>query len=247
MLQTLESDYFADTLNKHTSQKQLLKKKVLDFITFKSQYPSNGSIPGKFPGFGKTDRRFRSGGHLTGKVHDISHAHLTFDISIVYRIENNILYLYGLYTHDELGTGTPSNINRQDQMASAWANTSFSGLDKETLEPSARDLTDKSRDKAKPSSASSVYTPKAKTQQNLPSRLEQLIQQANNEWPERKFLEKCLAAGLSNKKSIEVLLRIELVYMLTLQQNLKNSRKQLYPDQARYLDALKAVAQELSK
>jgi hypothetical protein len=79
--------------------------------------------------FGASDKPFKSGVTFTNEVPGIAHAHLTQDISIVYRIHSNnpkYLDLYGLFKHDELGTGQPHNTNRQKSMARRFANQEFS-------------------------------------------------------------------------------------------------------------------------
>ena len=63
--------------------------------------------------FGSSDKPFISSGFFSAAVPGIRHAHLTFDLSIVYKVEGNIITLYGFFTHDELGTGQPPNLRRQ--------------------------------------------------------------------------------------------------------------------------------------
>jgi len=75
--------------------------------------------------FGQNDKAFMSGGHYSKAVPGLRKAHLNLDISIVYKINGNIMYLYGFYKHDELGTGQPPNINKQSSMATQLANVSF--------------------------------------------------------------------------------------------------------------------------
>ena len=61
--------------------------------------------------YGGSDKPFLGDGHFSG----LSHAHLTHNISLVYRLDNaaNQLKLYGFYTHDDLGTGSPPNLRKQ--------------------------------------------------------------------------------------------------------------------------------------
>lgn len=60
--------------------------------------------------YGATDRPFQ-GPEFTG----LDHAHLTHDISLIYRYVGtlNQFKLYGFYSHDDLGTGTPPNTLKQ--------------------------------------------------------------------------------------------------------------------------------------
>jgi mRNA-degrading endonuclease YafQ of YafQ-DinJ toxin-antitoxin module len=61
--------------------------------------------------FGSSDKPFISDGHFSG----LNHAHLTHNISLVYRWDklSRQIKLYGFYTHDDLGTGSPPNFRKQ--------------------------------------------------------------------------------------------------------------------------------------
>jgi mRNA-degrading endonuclease YafQ of YafQ-DinJ toxin-antitoxin module len=88
-----------------------------DFLTLKRQDPNAL--------YGASDKPFKSTGTFTNSVSTLRHAHITHDLSIVYRLENGALYLYGFYSHDQLGTGTPANINKQKSMATRFSNEKF--------------------------------------------------------------------------------------------------------------------------
>lgn len=78
--------------------------------------------------FGSTDKAFKSKGQFGSALPGIKHAHLTHDISIVYRISGrnpHIVELFGLFSHDALGTGQPENIKRQKSMAKVFSNQEF--------------------------------------------------------------------------------------------------------------------------
>lgn len=75
--------------------------------------------------FGSSDTPFTGGGKFQKAVPGLRHAHLTQDLSVVYRVDGNNIYLYGFFTHQELGTGTPGNIRRQDSMADRFSNVTF--------------------------------------------------------------------------------------------------------------------------
>jgi mRNA-degrading endonuclease YafQ of YafQ-DinJ toxin-antitoxin module len=66
--------------------------------------------------YGSSDKPFRGDGHFSG----LSHAHLTHDISLVYRYDrsSNQFKLYGFFKHDDLGTGTPPNLRKQSSVGS---------------------------------------------------------------------------------------------------------------------------------
>lgn len=68
------------------------------------------------------DTPFRSDGHFGRAIPGVAHAHLGLDLSIVYLVVGRKIFLYGFYTHDELGTGQPPNINKQKSMAVRFKN-----------------------------------------------------------------------------------------------------------------------------
>ena len=75
--------------------------------------------------YGSSDKPFKTNGAFSG----LRHAHLTFDLSLVYSISGAnpaIIRLYGIYSHDELGTGQPPNINRQKSMGAHLKGQTFS-------------------------------------------------------------------------------------------------------------------------
>ena len=46
-------------------------------------------------------------------------------LRLVYRRDGNTFCIFGIYTHDELGTGAPNNYGRQKNMANKFRNTVF--------------------------------------------------------------------------------------------------------------------------
>lgn len=106
------TDLFNQTLTKYSTNAPVLKA-LKAFIEQKRAMPLEP--------FGSKDYPFKGDGPL----HGIGHAGLTFDVSIVYKISGknpNIITLYGIFSHDELGTGQPANIKRQRQAAKAIDN-----------------------------------------------------------------------------------------------------------------------------
>jgi hypothetical protein len=72
------------------------------------------------------DKPFKPGFFFASAVPGISHAHLAGgDYSLIYRVEGRKVYLYGFYTHDELGTGQPANKRKQESMAAGFAHTQW--------------------------------------------------------------------------------------------------------------------------
>lgn len=94
-----------------------IRKKFRDFMELKRNNPT---AP-----FGSSDKSFSSDGTFSAVIPGLRHAHITFDLSIVYKIVGNQIYLYGFFTHDDLGTGQPRNINRQKNAAQRLSNQDF--------------------------------------------------------------------------------------------------------------------------
>ena len=99
-----------------------LASRLSDFINSKTNNPLQQ--------FGSSDKPFTSRGIFANTIPNetLLHAHLTHDVSIIYSLSGKdpkILKLYGLFTHDEMGTGQPANIKKQKQTASRISNTGF--------------------------------------------------------------------------------------------------------------------------
>jgi mRNA-degrading endonuclease YafQ of YafQ-DinJ toxin-antitoxin module len=95
-----------------------LKTKFRSFMDLKRQDP-------KAP-FGNDDYAFTSNAPIGNAVPGLRHAHINRDISIIYRVDNNNVYLYGFYRHDDIGTGTPAKKNLQQTAATKFQSTTFS-------------------------------------------------------------------------------------------------------------------------
>jgi hypothetical protein len=73
--------------------------------------------------FGGSDKFFKPGLMFFSAIPGIRHAHITHDLSIVYRVgKANEIWLYGIFSHDDLGTGTPANLKKQQVMSTKLAN-----------------------------------------------------------------------------------------------------------------------------
>ena len=101
---------FDKTFAKATKQVQT---KFKDFVEAKKNNPAEK--------FGGSDYHFIKAGHLGG----FWHAKLSQDISVIYKVDKNIVYLYGIFSHADSGTGTPANINKQDSLRSKLDNQEF--------------------------------------------------------------------------------------------------------------------------
>ena len=103
-VQVMTCPLFDNTLERHRSK---IEQKLILFIQYKKDNPLKS--------FGKVDYPFTGDGPL----HGIQHAHLTHDISVFYNLvgrDPRQLRLYGVFTHDESGTGRPGRINLQRQL-----------------------------------------------------------------------------------------------------------------------------------
>ena len=99
---------FAETINRHPE----IHDKLERFIYAKGQDPSAA--------FGKSDTPFIGTGPIGRTGLKVKHAHLSQDISIVYRIHGrnpHILELYGAFSHKELGISNTANIRQQKKVA----------------------------------------------------------------------------------------------------------------------------------
>jgi hypothetical protein len=96
---------YNETMQKHAA----LEDRVADFVTLKSE--------NHMQLFGASDKPFIATGPL-GKL-KIRHAHLSQDISILYRIAGSppTMYLFGLFSHKETGTSSTSNHKLQKSLA----------------------------------------------------------------------------------------------------------------------------------
>ena len=104
------SSLFIHTLNTH----KVVADKAESFINAKLENPTQR--------YGASDSRFIPAGPL-GKL-KVSHAHLSKDISILYRIAGTPakLYLYGIFSHKESGTSDTPNINKQKSLSTTLGN-----------------------------------------------------------------------------------------------------------------------------
>lgn len=93
---------------------------VSKFEEFQKHKANNPVLP-----FGSSDKMFRGDGFFRG----LKHAHLSHDISVIYSISGKnptLIDLYGLFSHDDLGTGNPPNLKRQKSLSKRLSNQTFS-------------------------------------------------------------------------------------------------------------------------
>lgn len=114
-----KSSAFDDTLRKHSH----LAGKLKEFMAAKANDFNSR--------FGASDKPFSAGGNFSKAVKGLKHAHLNSDISIVYNVHGSdprVMDLYGLFSHEELGTGQPANINRQKSKSKSFSGEKFTNL-----------------------------------------------------------------------------------------------------------------------
>jgi hypothetical protein len=105
---------FKETFAKH----QDVQAKLNEFMQLKIADP--------MARFGTTDEHFRGGGSL--KDTGVLHAHLTSDISVLYKRHGKaptLIDLYAVLSHDELGTGQPRDIKQQRNVAKVISGQTF--------------------------------------------------------------------------------------------------------------------------
>lgn len=112
------SDDFYDTVAKKVKAVPALARSFRRFMEIKRRDPQAQ--------FGQNDTGFEGSGNFIAKNPGLRHAHIGHDMILVYRVSpQNELYLYGFWTHDDLGIGRPANSNRQKSMSQRFANYQF--------------------------------------------------------------------------------------------------------------------------
>lgn len=111
---------FEETFLNHAN----LAKKVFEFLDHKAANPLQP--------FRGSDTGFTPDGPIGRLGLNIKHAHITQDVSIIYRVHSNpqVLDLYGVFSHKESGTGNAANIRIQQQLATKLGNQEFPELPK---------------------------------------------------------------------------------------------------------------------
>lgn len=116
-LQIVKSSLFDATLTDKLSRYPGLQDKINEFLSFKRANPGQS--------WGGSDAPFVSAGPIGRALPKLRHAHLNRDISLYYTIEGRnptVIKLYGVFSHQESGTGTPGNINKQKSLAKKLVN-----------------------------------------------------------------------------------------------------------------------------
>lgn len=114
---------FQDTFTEKARLNPELNKTFKEFLILKSQNPTQP--------YGSRDASFSGEGNFNKAVPKLRHAHLMHDLNLCYTISGKdptLIKLYGVFKHDELGTGQPANIKRQKSVATAMANQTFTDM-----------------------------------------------------------------------------------------------------------------------
>jgi hypothetical protein len=110
---------YLETLETHTNLREL----VVKFMTAKVTDP--------LAPYGGSDTHFTPDGPIGKTGLKVKHAHITQDVSIIYRLHSSnprLLDMYGLFSHKESGTGNAANIKTQKQLAGRLSNQDFTPL-----------------------------------------------------------------------------------------------------------------------
>ena len=224
------SPLFRETLASKTQSNTALRDKVEQFIRIKTQDPTQQ--------FGSSDKPFRSGGIFSNAVPKIRHAHLTHDLSMVYTVsggDNPVIRLYGIFSHDDMGTGQPQNLNRQRGVASQFAGQSF-GTGEMPSAPAAKTA----KPVARTAGAKPDFTPRAKPATPTSSNpFVEAVKSADQEWQQRGLLDRMTQAATRNDQL--AVINSEIQYLQTIAK-----RNQLYPNQQRYAQKLIQIYNSLT-
>jgi mRNA-degrading endonuclease YafQ of YafQ-DinJ toxin-antitoxin module len=225
------SPLFRETFAAKSQSNTALRSKVEQFLRVKGEDPTQP--------FGASDKPFKGGGFFSTAVPKIRHAHLTHDLSMVYTVEGGdpaVVRLYGIFSHDDLGTGQPQNINRQRGMATQLAGQSFSSQSE--IVPAAAPA---KKTKSEPGTSKFDYTPREKPAQPTVVRpLTQAVQSADALWSQRRLADRFdQAQGLTDQLAV---INSEIQYLQVIMR-----KHGLYPNQQQYAQKLVQIYNLLTK
>lgn len=113
-----DCEFFKETAGRHL-QNPAIAKSLAEFIATKQANP--------IAPYGSSDKSNPVGTPMTKYIPKIRHAHLNRDVSVFYTVSGNPteLKLYAILSHDEAGTGQPTNPKRQMGIAKKLNNQDF--------------------------------------------------------------------------------------------------------------------------
>lgn len=108
-------DLYVQTVKAHPEAAAGIAK----FIAAKSADPLQS--------YGGSDTHFVGEGPIGRLGLKIKHAHISQDLSIVYRVHGKptTVDIYGVFSHKELGTGNAPNVKLQKAMGKKFTNQEF--------------------------------------------------------------------------------------------------------------------------
>jgi hypothetical protein len=118
-----ESPLFRETAAKYAKPGSAVLARYIEFVKTKKENPI------ALFGSPKTDKKNPDGTPMSQEVPGIRHAHLTHDVSVFYTISGSnpsVLRVYAMLSHDEAGTGQPTNYKVQKSVGRRMANQNFS-------------------------------------------------------------------------------------------------------------------------
>lgn len=106
---------YAESVKAHPEAVQGLAK----FIAAKAADP--------IASYGGSDTHFVGEGPIGRLGLKIKHAHISQDLSVVYRVHSKptLVDIYGVFSHKELGTGNAPNVKMQKAMGKKFSNQEF--------------------------------------------------------------------------------------------------------------------------
>lgn len=110
---------FAETRKRYPNTAE----KLADFLRSKKE--------NKLQPYGAKDYPFISEGPLGKAVPGLRHAHLTQDLSVFYTIGGSnpsVIKLYGIFSHQDSGTGNSPNVKIQQALGKSLSGQSFTPL-----------------------------------------------------------------------------------------------------------------------
>jgi len=221
---------YVSTLAKWAPNAPGLVGKIAEFKRIKSENPVQP--------FGKKDIRMISDGPFGRTIDGIRHVHLTQDLSLFYTLSGSnphVFNLYGIYSHNESGTGDSANVNVQKSLAKRMAGMDFSSnagtapeAEKTAVAPVAK-------------AAGKVnYAPKPKVAP-VPAAQEKprdpffgFVKMVDEKWPDRNFFKRMQDTKTLYDR-IDVINQ-EAQYLMRIKQ-----RNPLYPNQAEYMRGLEGL------
>ena len=111
---------FVQTFKEKVHGNPAVDKKYKEFKSIKTQNPLQS--------YGAKDYPMIAQGPIGKLIPGMRHAHLTSDISVFYTIEGRdptIIKLYGVFSHQDVGTGQPANPKRQKSAGQQMVNQQF--------------------------------------------------------------------------------------------------------------------------